>query len=180
MAKMVIRSPSSVNFDRVFQTFVDDPDFQKQLMQANVIILPRMGVLHYTGPVFEADTRELFRYLRDHSPDNLRVEVAIRDEDYLELVVHADVLELGKILVETFVAPLLVTILGNYISERLKHRGTAESPETTTVRAELILANKDGSSVSFKYDGPATTFEKVLGGEIREFVREVKGGNLRE
>lgn len=178
--KMVIRSPSSVNFDRIIQTFADDPDFQKQLMQANVIILPRMGVLHYTGPVFEADTRELYKYLRDHSSDELRVEVAIRDEDYVELVAHADVLELGRFLVEEFFAPLLVTILGNYLLERLKHRGTKENPEITTVRAELILVNKDGSSVSFKYDGPATAFEKVLGGEIREFVREVKGGNLRE
>ncbi|WP_338827660.1 hypothetical protein [Neomoorella thermoacetica] len=174
MAKMVKRSPSSINFDRVIQTFADDADFQKQLMQANVVILPRMGVLHYTGPVFEADTRELYRYLRDHSSDKLRIEIAIRDEDYAEYVAHADILELGKFLVCTLVAPFFVNVLSNYVSDKLKYRSTKENPKTT-VRAELILTNKDGSSVSFKFDGPATVFEKALGGEIREFIRGVKG-----
>ncbi|MGI9953508.1 hypothetical protein V3F56_14230 [Moorellaceae bacterium AZ2] len=177
MAEIVRRSPSPVNFDHVIQTFTGDVDFQKQLMQANVVILPRMGVLHYTAPVFEADTRELYRYLRAHSSDKLKVEVAIRDEDYAELVVHADILELGKFLVKTFVAPLLVNILANYVSEKLKYRSTKENRETT-VRVELILTNDDGSSMSFKYDGPATTFEKELAREIREFIREVQGRKL--
>lgn len=97
MENMVIKFPSSVNFDCFVQNFADDPDFQKQLMQANVIILPKMDVPHYTGPVFEADTRELYRYLRDHSSDKLKVEVAIRNEDYAELIAHADVLELAKL-----------------------------------------------------------------------------------
>jgi hypothetical protein len=85
--------------------------------------------------------------------------VATETDEIALVVLHGELLDLGVILATTVAAPLLVRILGDYISNRLRD---ARERRDSTVRCRLLLEKRDGSCSALDYDGPADTFEELM------------------
>lgn len=147
-------------FAEVAETTSADPVFRKRLASADALILPLQDIPDYEGPVFPAVTRELYEFLRTAAGGQLDVEVATEDEEIEELVLHGDLIVLGIFLVKAVAANITLGLLTNFIYDKIKKK--SGDPESTTVRCEMVV-EEDGVSRSLKYDGPASTFEKLLG-----------------
>jgi hypothetical protein len=166
--RMVIRNKheplmvgsTTTTFAEVAETTSANPGFRERLASADALILPLQDILDYEGPVFPAVTRELYEFLRTAANGQVDVEVATEDDEIEELVLHGDLIVLGILLVKAAAANITFGLLTNFLYDRIKKKsGDAES---TTVRCELVI-EEDGVSRSLKYDGPASTFEKLLG-----------------
>lgn len=154
---------SSATFSDVAHSVTNNPAFRERLASVDVLILPFKDIPDHTEPVFPATTRDLYRFLAECGQGKLDVEVAVEAEELEELVLHGDLLVLGVLLVKAAVAPLALGLLTNFIYDRIKRK--SGDPDNTTVRCELIVEDACGSR-SLRYDGPASSFEKLLGQDL--------------
>lgn len=137
---------------------ITDPDVRSRLAHAEIILLPRVAEPP-TGPAFASNTREVFRFLRANLPNSSSVEVATETDEIALVVLHGELLDLGVILASTVAAPLLVRILGDYISNRLRD---SRERRDSAVRCRMLIEKRDGSCSALDYDGPADTFEELM------------------
>ena len=163
----------SVNLtDRTFESEInratEDPEFIEQLNSANALIVPQYGVLDYPNPLLPKEARNLYRHLLRNAPGQLKVDVAIHDENYQELLQHADWIALPVIVLsDPNLCPIIIKLIAGYIQEKISK---AASLLNSNVKSELIISKENGQSLSFKYEGPAKTFEKTLLEGLREYL----------
>ena len=90
---------SSITFETVLSSFSDDSGLRAQLSDASIIILPH--VIEYEGKrsVFPVGTVELYSYLQENSPEDIKIDIAVKDDEYAELAQHSSLIELATIIV---------------------------------------------------------------------------------
>lgn len=133
------------------------PNLQKSLVTANLLIIPIEGVRDYKGPVFPDGTADLFLYLKENAQNKIIPEICIDDEDYVELVMHWDLITIGTIIVTDLVAPLAVNIIYDFLKARLGQKFSK-----THVKIEIII-DKEGQSTHIFYEGPSEELsDKIL------------------
>ena len=101
------------------------------------------------------------RFLKAKLPTSAKVEVATETDEIGFIVLHGEIFDLGVLLVTHIGAPLLLSMLANYLSDALRNpRGRRES----TVRCRVLIEEPDGRCSALDYDGPADTFEELIRG----------------
>lgn len=152
--------PSELDIDVLMATFDDNPEFQNGLRSATILIIPTDVRPDYDGPVFPNTTPEVIRFLKENLDDQVIVDAAILDEDYIEVAYHSETVILPVIfLAETGLLPLVVKLLGSYIHDRLKKRRVPSSE--ATVKSKIHHVGPNGRKFLLEYEGPAGTFERV-------------------
>jgi hypothetical protein len=145
---------------------VTDPGTQSRLSQADIILLPSVTAEPPKGPAFASHTREIFRFLKSATLSvPVSVEVATETNEVALLVLHGELLDLGVFLVTYAGAPLLLRMLANYLSGRLRE---APGRRESRVRCRILIENRDGSCSALNYDGPADTFEELMRAGMRK------------
>ena len=157
-------SASQLEIDAIVSSFANDPELNESVRAASVLLVPTNLAPEYEGPAFPLYTREVFRYLRSSLADRATVEAAVRDEDFREFDYRYDSLILPIIHISSSIpVQLVVNLLGAYIYDRFKNRPSA------TVKSEIHFTDPSGAQVSFKYEGPASTYDEVSADHLREF-----------
>lgn len=142
--------------------FQNDPDLLERLEASDILIVPMRGYMGYDQPVFPKPTRDLYRYLRSQA--DLAAEVAATEDEYRELSRRADEFTLPIIILAEPVAQLTISILGNYIFERLRGRLS-----DSTVNATIIVEDDDDDiSAVIEYEGPPEQFEETVSAVFAE------------
>jgi hypothetical protein len=142
---------------------------QRAVGQASIVIVPQDGFRDHTGPVFPTGTVELFRLLRERSPQSTPVEIAIDEPEYKELTLHYDLVTLAGVVVEYVVAPVVAGLLVEYLKVRLGDRFSKSD-----VEASITVDESDGvnhRAWEIKYKGPAPTFETTVQNAIATLPR---------
>ena len=156
-------SASMLDIDAIVASFADDVGLNENLQTASVLIVPTDLGSEHEGPAFPLSTRELFGYLRAGFAEEATIEVAVRDEDFREFEHRSDCLILPVIYISSYVlVPLVVNLLGTFIDDRLKHRSSG------TVKSEIHFTDPSGAQVTFKYEGLASTYNKVSADHLCE------------
>jgi hypothetical protein len=142
-------------------------DVRKNLANAKVILVPEEGFRDRDVRVFPVGTEEFFNELREKLPDDLLLEIAIKDDDYKEVALHSAVLILGGLVVTgvtLVVLPVLVNVVSEYVNRRLySDKDRAEA----IVRWELTVV--DGSrAAKISNEGPAIDFQSEMERAISE------------
>ncbi|MDY0387186.1 MAG: hypothetical protein RBT65_08675 [Methanolobus sp.] len=153
---------TDTSFSSVINSCTEDSSFKDEIALANILVAP------YDIPIdtddkfkfankniFPVSTSELFRYLKQKAPEEIKLDIATKDEDYLELAQHSDLVNLPTIIVSTIVSPIVVGLITNYIYDSLK-------VEKTTIKSEIIVSDSNGNNKSFKYEGPADQYELTM------------------
>lgn len=150
---------SSITFETVLSNFSADLKFREQLSEANILIIPHK--MRREGKnIFPNKTVELFRYLQNNSPDQVKIDIATKDEEYLDLAQHCALIEIATIIAYEAVASILLSLIASYIYDRIR-------PNGSRVVSEIIIVSKDGSSTSIKYNGPATEYYNTVSGILK-------------
>jgi len=122
------------------------------LNDVDVMIVPEEEFRDYEIPLFPSNMMSIYDLLKQH----LNVEAVINDEDYQEVALNSKVHRYGKYVVTAVVVPVFVSVMSNYITDKLKH----ESPKDE-INLEIVVQNKSGKAKSIKYQGSAEDFKKV-------------------
>lgn len=144
---------SSITFETILSNFSSDSELREQLSEANVLIIP----YRYEGKydVFPVGTVELYHYLRKNSPGQVKIDIVAKDDEYLELAQHSDLVSLATIVVSGTIVPVLLGLITNYIYDKIISKGSR-------IKSEIIIVSDDGSSTSIKYNGPAEEYHDTL------------------
>ncbi len=139
-------------------------ELRDAILSSDILLLPYEGFRDYQGLVFPVNTEELFAQLKETLPDNIRIDVAVSDDDYVELSLRSDLLHIADILVEYVLAPILVAFLADYIKNRLRRRYDQTNVKTSFFIEDVGKTTR--KTVRVSYEGPATEFEKTMRGFI--------------
>ena len=163
----VVISPSAINIDAIIASISDNDDLRESLSTAATIVLPTDLGSDYEGPAFPLSTREIFRELKIGLGDMGTVEATVSDDDYRAFDFRSDELLLPVLFIaDTVLLPLGISILGAYLFDKFKNR--SRSSGTPSVKAEVHFTGPTGRQVSYKYEGPSSTFEEVSERHLRE------------
>jgi len=140
-------------------------ELQAKLAKADALIVPNEGYgekgdIHY----FPEGTEHLISFLQRNNHGDQHIDICIEDSDYKELAQHYDLLIIAGAIAKAVCAPIFVNLVSEYIKKRLGSR-----TNDTTLKTSLTISDaKEGKSVSFTYEGPASTYEKVMLGAIKD------------
>ena len=147
---------SDVTFELAIDDCSNDIEFKKQLSIANVLIIPYKKYLNDRNDnIFPVGATELYQYLQQKSPSQVKLDIATKDENYIELAQHSDVVNLPTLIVTNAVYSILISLISMYIYDRLK-------PDKSIIKSEIIITDKKGTNKLIKYDGPAKEYEVTL------------------
>lgn len=146
------RDSTQQNFDYWLHRPYVDEGLRARLERCNVLLAPAEDVVNCQGPVFPAETRDLLDFLRTQGPPDMVVDACISDDEYREMLQHGLILTLGTIVATTIVAPVVTTLIANYIQKRIDKTRAGDA----LVRLELITVSEVGSATKLKYEGPAS------------------------
>jgi len=140
-----------------------DESLRASMASADVVLLPST---HEGKPLFPSDTVEIFRDLQAALPE-ARVEIAVRDEDYQERLLHSILIDLGSILVKYVLIPVIPNVLWDLVKKRT---GILTDSKT---RVCLLIApqNDDDPIVSIEYEGSSEDFHKLFGTETLDRLK---------
>ena len=160
-------SESSLDLDLIFSSLGDDDELKDRIRTAPVVFIPTDLRPEYEGWALPDSTRDIFRYIRSGLAEVAVVEAAVRDDDYKEFAHLSEQLIIPTLYIASnTLLSLVVNLLGSYIYDKLKNRGGSNSKDTVT--SELHFRDRNGTQLSLKYDGPASTYEKVASEHIKE------------
>ena len=85
----------------------------------------------------------------------MKIDIATKDEDYVELAQHSDLVNLPTIIVTVVILPIIIGLITNYIYDRLKL-------DNSIVNCEIIITDEVGNGKLIKYNGPAKEYEETM------------------
>jgi hypothetical protein len=138
--------------------WVDDT-VRESLTRATMVFVQWEEFRGIDQPVFPTHTAELFRYMSEHAPPEIHSEVAVRNEDYSEVSLHADLVWLPALLVSAGTLVVVPTVV-NLISEWLKLR-LFKRYESADAKFELHILDASGTPKLLRYEGPASELWRV-------------------
>jgi hypothetical protein len=138
---------------------VTDPEVRSRLERADILLLPRVAAEPPKGAAFASQTREMFRFLKAKLPPATTAEVVTETDEIALVVLHGELYDLGVFLMSQIAAPVLLSMLANYLSEKLRN---SRARRHSTVRCRMLLERRDGSCSALDYEGPADTFEELM------------------
>lgn len=148
------------------------------LRHAAIVLVPHENYREQVAAVFPNGTTELFRILKERSPEGMKVEIAVEESEYREIALHYDVVRLPTILIDWVVAPILAAWLVEYLMRKLGSRF-----EKAEVEASLIVEQEctDGrKAFQLDYKGPASAFEKTIKGDLAKMVSRSESAKAQE
>lgn len=145
---------SNIEFESVIDKYSSDLKLKKKLLMANVLIIPKEKDSKNNN-IFPVGTTELYRYLQQKSSNPVILDIATKDEDYVELAQHSDLVNLPTIIVTGAILPIIIGLITNYIYDKLKY-------DNSTVISEIIIINERGDNKLIKYNGPANEYENTI------------------
>lgn len=173
MSNLTIRNDCRVRKEWI--DMVSLPDALKTCaMEADVLIVPSM--MPTQPKAFVVGTSHLFAFLQSQFGEG--VEICIRNEGYEELELNSRTVRLGRFIVKSIVLSLFLSILGNYIYDRIREpytiKGGDDLPEyqkPADVSFTIAVEDSTGKKKEFQYEGPASDY-KAIAEEIERLWNE--------
>jgi hypothetical protein len=109
---------------------------------------------------------EVLHFLQEKLPEGMRADIAVEDEAYEELTLHAADIILPTFLTNTVLVGIAINLASSYLYDLLKD---AKARREARVRAR-VLVEADQRTVAIDYDGPAEQFSELT---RQAFAREV-------
>ncbi len=140
-----------------------DSELREQLTKANLWIAPEEPRNGVERPFFYEGTLDTFNFLKDNSSEEVKVDLAVKDDEYVELALHFDYAMLGTFVVENVILPIAVNLIYDAIKDRL---GPKTASTVVKVKLRVLLHEEvdlsDRLSVQLEYEGTAENLKEVL------------------
>lgn len=127
---------------------------KEELQGVDILILPYENFRENKN-LFPQGMADLYKILKAELPSDYKIDICIETSDYLEIALYNNTFKLGKYLVTTLVAPVLINLLSSHIFSKIA------SPDDT-IQLELKIVNeKTKVTKQLNYEGTAKDFNKI-------------------
>lgn len=128
------------------------------IKKADILILPYEGFRDRSDYLFPEETYKLYDYLKENTLSNsITVEICSSDEEYKELELHADVINIAQIIVNSSAYAIVVGLITNYLYDKLKHYNKKDINANVSITVET-----NGKSKTIRYEGSIENFESAM------------------
>ena len=162
--RSVVVQNNSVTFDQVYDKAYIPREYEDDIRKANLLILPEESFREEEGLFFPETTREFFEYMKASEAPELITDIAVSDEDFQKIELHASIIEVATIIIKDYVFPVVLNLVSSFLYDLVKkyHR----SPDDTSADVKIIVEEtKRKKSKKIIYKGPVSgvkdTLEKV-------------------
>jgi hypothetical protein len=151
--KIVNKKIVCTTFDSIINSYSEYPDIQNRISSSNALIIPS-SKFNNQDTCFPQGTIDFYQYLQHNSPAELKVGIAVIDDEYLEHADYSETIVLATIIVQSIYLPVIINLISNYIYDKYLSK-------KNEVVSEILITKKD-YTIDYKYSGPAETYEKVM------------------
>lgn len=150
--------PTELTLENSILKYSNSMENRKKLGNCSILMLPIENFRQQAPLSFFEGFRNLYIYLREKLGKE-KFDLCIDKENIQELALHSDEFRLGIFILESFLAPVLVGLLVEYLKNIL----FAKNEDTVSV--DLILSNKkeiEKGSIKISYKGSTNDMEKKI------------------
>ncbi len=117
-----------LHFEDVYQKPYFASQYLDEIKNANLLLIPSENIRENMEPIFPELTSDLFRYLKNHAQENVKVDIAVDDEHYHKLILHASPVALATILIREDILKETADLIVGFLNETAakNHRETSE------------------------------------------------------
>lgn len=128
------------------------------MKSSDILLMPYQDFREGYMVLFPEETMRFFEYVKEECENkNLNADICIAEEDYKEIELHSEVINISDILVQSWVLPIITGIISSYLFKKL------EQFNRTDVSTKVnITIEKDGESKTVHYEGPIEKFEDTI------------------
>jgi hypothetical protein len=140
--------------------WVDDA-LRKSLGKANAVIIPWENFRELDTPVFPDGTADFFQDMRDSAKPELLPEIAVIDEQYSEVALHAALVITPTLFVTSFIAPVVTKFVADWLARRLLERA-----KHSDVKFQMYIEDENGKTRLISYEGPVISFDSLVSSQL--------------
>lgn len=145
-----------------FEDIYNKPYTPKELIEnikkAEILFLPYEDFRERNEFLFAEETYKLYSYFLEHKQNaDLNVDICSSDENYYELELHAEVINIPLLIVQWLVLPTVTSMIGSYLFGKMVK--FMKNDMNTKVS---ITVEKDGKAKTIHYEGSAKDFESTM------------------
>lgn len=150
-------SDASISFDDVYQSPDLSPELLEKIKMADIILLPHVDFRGYQKCLFPEQTNQFYTHLmKEAEKQNLSVDLVVSDEDYKEIELHADVVNIADVLIQWVLFPIVTGMISAYLYDLVLQR---KKKMNANVK---ITVEKNGKAKTINFDGNIENFEKAM------------------
>lgn len=158
-ANLLEISDSELTFEKIYNKTFFPKQYEEELKQANVLLIPFENVRDGVEIAFPETTTEFLEFLREQSDTGIIPDIAIDDEHYQKLELHSAVITIVTCIIKNIIWPVVASVIAAFVYDQVKKHNR----QTDKTMAKLeIYVEKDGKTKKIKYEGPASKVEDVL------------------
>lgn len=109
-----------VSFEDVYQKDTLSPDLLEHIKGADILLLPHEDFKGFKN-CFPEQTYQFYSFLKkEAAKQDLSVDIGASDEEYKELELHADVVNISEVLIQWTFFPIVTSMIAAYLYDLVK------------------------------------------------------------
>jgi len=145
-----------VGFEDVYHKDYLSPSLLESIQNADILLLPHEDFKGHKN-CFPEQTSQFYSFLKKEAvKHDISVDIGASDEDYKELELHADVVNIAEILVQWTLFPIVTGILSTYLYDLVMQRKMK-----MYVNVKISVENK-GKTMTIDFEGDIENFERTM------------------
>lgn len=150
-------SDATVSFVDIYQKTNLSPELLEKIKTADILLLPYADFRGYQNCLFPEQTYQFFTHLmKEAKKQSLSVDLAVSDEDYKEIELHADVVNLADIIIQWVLFPVVINMISSYLYDLVQQR-------KKKMKANIkITVEKSGKARTVNFEGDIESFERAM------------------
>lgn len=155
---------SKIQISDAITSFVDvyqSPNLSLELLEkiktADILLLPYVDIRGYQNSLFPEQTYQFLTHLmKEAKKKGLSVDLAISDEDYKEIQLHGDVINIADVLIQWILFPVITNMISSYLYDLVQQR---KKKMNANIK---ITVEKNGKAKTVSYEGDIESFERAM------------------
>jgi len=129
----------------------------KKIKAADILLLPYADFRGYQNCLFPEQTYQFYTHLmKEAKKQSLTVDLAVSYEDYKEIELHADVVNIADVLIQWVLFPVVTGMISTYLYDLVRQR-------KKKINANIkISVEKNGKAKTIHFEGDIENFERAM------------------
>lgn len=159
-----------LRFADVYQKPYFATEYFEEIKKANLLLLPSENIREGLEPVYPELSSDFFRYLKSHAPQEVVVDIAVDDEHYRKLVLHASPVALATMLIREEILEQTAELVVGFLKEVAQQNHRYEEEMDTFVN---IIVEGNETCKKIMFSGRVSELKDALDAAIEQGFREV-------
>lgn len=145
-----------LSFEDVYHKDNLSPNLLENIKNADIILLPHENFKGFNN-CFPEQTYKFYSFLKKEAvKHDLTVDIGASDEEYKELELHADIVNIAEVLIQWVLFPIVTGMIAAYLYDLVKQR---KKKINACIK---ISVEKKGKTKTINFEGDIENFEKSM------------------